>query len=481
MSTVNKAVAEMDQERSKPSKFKWLKSRYFLVSAITILALLLTGFSYFQATRFNAHVMINGTEVGGLTADQALKKLASAPLKNQVYVGHEIIFDGEDTKTGFTNTDLPGVQKLLKTQWTFFPSLQTKQYQLIPANPDPYRTQTMKKQVEKKFILMNHSLKAPQDAEAHLKQGQIIISDSKNGKQYDIARLLRDYQKQAYNREIHLNPVYIQPIKADSPIVKKEAKMLEALLQRTVDYKLQDKVYTLKASDFIKNASVSKEGKITIDAGDLKNKLADMNHSQSTLNKNFTFKTHSGAVISVKGQGYGWAFNVDKETLRIKKAFEKGEKSLSAANIYGLGWNNEGIGYGTTTNHGIGNTYAEVSIAAQRIWIYKNGRLVLSTNVVTGRHNTNEDTSPGVWYILFKQSPSTLVGSEAGNPHYSVKVNYWAPFTNDGQGFHDASWRGNWSSSAYLTAGSGGCVNTPPSVMKTVYDNLSQYEPVVIY
>ena len=26
-----------------------------------------------------------------------------------------------------------------------------------------------------------------------------------------------------------------------------------------------------------------------------------------------------------------------------------------------------------------------------------------------------------------------------------------------------------------------GCVNTPPSVMKTVYNNLSTHEPVVIY
>ena len=63
------------------------------------------------------------------------------------------------------------------------------------------------------------------------------------------------------------------------------------------------------------------------------------------------------------------------------------------------------------------------------------GKLAVDTNVVTGRHNTNEDTSPGVWYIMYKESPSTLKGSEVGNPNYSVKVNYWAPFTLDGQGF----------------------------------------------
>ncbi|GAA3324854.1 hypothetical protein GCM10020331_054390 [Ectobacillus funiculus] len=113
--------------------------------------------------------------------------------------------------------------------------------------------------------------------------------------------------------------------------------------------------------------------------------------------------------------------------------------------------------------------------------LQKNGQLVLTTNVVTGKHSTNEDTSPGVWYILYKRTPSVLKGSSVGNPNYSVKVDYWAPFTNDGQGFHDASWRTNWASNAYLTAGSGGCVNLPPGVAKSVYDNLSTYEPVVVY
>ena len=172
---------------------------------------------------------------------------------------------------------------------------------------------------------------------------------------------------------------------------------------------------------------------------------------------------------------------MDKETKQIENAFEKGENSLNANNIYGVGWSTYGVGYQVTTNNGIGDTYAEVSIKDQRIWIYKNGQLKLTTNVVTGWHGVNQDTPKGVWYIEYKQSPSILKGSEVGNLNYSVKVSYWAPFTLDGCGFHDASWRRNWASNAYLTNGSGGCVNTPPSVMKSVYDNLSQNEPVIVY
>lgn len=252
-------------------------------------------------------------------------------------------------------------------------------------------------------------------------------------------------------------------------------------MQLTVDYKVQDKVYSLKASELIKNASLSKDMKVTITESDIQNKIDEINHSQSTLNKNFNFKTNSGKDISVKGQGYGWALDVEKEAANVLEAFENGEESIEASNIYGHGWTDEGIGFETTTNNGIGDTYAEVSIAEQRIWIYKDGKLVLTTHVVTGKNSTGEDTSPGVWYILYKRTPYTLTGSAVGNPNYSIDVDYWVPFTNSGQGFHDASWRTNWASNAYLSNGSGGCVNTPPSVMKAVYDNLNTYDPVVIY
>lgn len=479
--TVNEVVEEIEKERD--NSLKWFLSwKFITIFIFIIIALLLAGISYFQATRFNRHITINDTKVGGLTADQAMKKLESSLSKNEVYLGQEKILDGKDTKIGFTNEDLPSVKKLLKSQWTFFPSSKAKTFSLMPSKGNQDRSQTVKQQVEEKLTLMNKSLKAPQDADAHLEQGKIIVSKSVSGEQYDVPSLLKDFQKQELNSEIHLNALYLQPVKEDSPIVKNEEKMLQDLVQRTVDYKVQDQVYSLKGSDLIKNASVSKDMKVTIDPGDIKNKIAEINNTQSTLDKNFTFKTHSGSVISVKGQGYGWALNVEKETARIQEAFEKGENSLASANIYGHGWKGEGYGYETTTNNGIGDTYAEVSIAEQQIWIYKNGQLVVTTKVVTGRHNTNEDTHPGVWYILFKKSPSILKGTSVGHGGaYAVPVNYWAPFTNDGQGFHDASWRTNWASNAYIGAGSGGCVNTPPSVMKTVYDNLSTYEPVVIY
>lgn len=477
---VEASVEESYQLRYK--SVKWYKNwKYISTIVVIILALILGVISYYQANYFNRNIMMNGVKVGGLTADEAIKKLQATVLENEVYIDQQKIIDGKDTQMNFTDEDLPEVKNVLKKQWTFFPSSNEHDYLLIPINKDQYREEVLKKELEEALLSRNKNLKAPKDAKAILEQGKISISKSIDGTQYNVANLLKEYEKQEYTSNIHLNPAFLQPIKEDSQTVLNEEKRLKELLQQIVDYKVQDKVHSLKASELIQHATVSQDLKLTINSEEIKKKISEINESQSTLGKNFTFKTNSGSVISVKGQGYGWALDVEKETALIQSAFEKGEKSVSASNIHGNGWSNEGYGYNTLTNNGIGDTYAEVSIKEQRIWIYKDGKLAVTTNVVTGKHSTQEDTSPGVWYILYKRSPYTLSGSSAGNPNYSIEVDYWAPFTNSGQGFHDASWRSNWSSNAYLTAGSGGCVNVSPSVMKSVYDALSIYDPVVVY
>ncbi|SFG11531.1 Putative peptidoglycan binding domain-containing protein [Sporolactobacillus nakayamae] len=447
-----------------------------------IIAALVFGImSYYQATHFNANVAINGIKVSHMKPEQALKKLTAQILKNDVFIGNEQIINGKNTMAKFSQRDLKSINQVFNKQRTWWPSFKTRNYALKPATNDDYRSDTLKKQLEARLNQLNKKLKAPKDAYAYIENGDLKVSKSEAGKQYDVKKLMRVYDKQEYNSEIYLPVQLLIPIKADSKIVKDETSALKKLMTRQVSYKVQDKSYDFKASELIKKANVSANMKITVDSSELKNKVAEINKNQSTLNKRFNFKTHSGRTLSIQGQSYGWALNVSKETTRIKKALETGKESLKAYNVYGVGYSTYGIGYHNTTNNGIGTSYAEVSIAEQKIWIYKNGKLVISTDVVTGRHDTNEDTPKGLWYVMYKESPSTLEGSEAGNAHYSVKVDYWAPFTMSGCGFHDASWRRNWKKDAYLTQGSGGCVNTPPSVMKTVYDNLEQNEPVVIY
>jgi lipoprotein-anchoring transpeptidase ErfK/SrfK len=468
---------EMRNQSSKQGK-KWI---YISCSAILAIVLVLMGYLYYQASRFNQNISINGVKVGGMTAEQAIKKLQALELKNEVYIGNEKIFDGEDTKAGYSNMDLPNVKELIKKQRTFFPSKKEINYTLATKTKNHELSQKIKQAITAKLEAKNKSIRDLQASKVRLENGK-LISPSSVEKQYDIEKTIKVYEKQAFTSVIHLNPVFLQPTVADEQKVKNKEKMLRDLLGLTVNYQVQDKTYSLKGSDVIKNASVSDDMKYTIDPAEIKKRIAEINQTQSTLNKNFSFKTNSGQNISVKGESYGWALNVDKETKWVQEAFEKGETSLQAKNIYGTGWTTYGTGYQKTANNGIGDTYVEVSIKDQRIWVYKNGQLKLTTNVVTGwKGVNNQDTPTGVWYIEYKKSPSILRGSSFTHKNYAVHVDFWAPFTLSGCGLHDASWRTNWSSTAYLSDGSNGCVNISPSVMKDVFANIEVNEPVVIY
>ena len=126
--------------------------------------------------------------------------------------------------------------------------------------------------------------------------------------------------------------------------------------------------------------------------------------------------------------------------------------------------------YGRT----VGNTYVEVNIGKQRMWYYKNGKLLVETPVVTGNKGSN-DTPKGYFTMYQRARNTTLVG-----PGYASPVDYWMAFSG-GCGIHDASWRSEFGGSIYKGNGSHGCVNTPYNAVKTIYNNSDYGTPVIVY
>ena len=103
---------------------------------------------------------------------------------------------------------------------------------------------------------------------------------------------------------------------------------------------------------------------------------------------------------------------------------------------------------------------------------YKDGDLVVSTDIVTGLPD-GHPTITGLYYTYYKTTDIWLDG-----PDYHVFVKYWVSITDLYAGLHDASWRSKFGSDYYLYAGSHGCVNTPEEAMKTIYDNVTDGIPI---
>ena len=166
----------------------------------------------------------------------------------------------------------------------------------------------------------------------------------------------------------------------------------------------------------------------------------------------------------------------------VENAFINGQDVVDGSKyIYGEGYSTYAHGYGKS-NHGIGKNYVVVSIKNQELWVVRKGKVAVHlTDVVTGTENKSNATPKGVWYIMYKESPSVLRGYNNDGSKYASKVQYWMPFTLSGCGLHDASWRSDWSKSAYLTGGSHGCVNIRPAEIRSVWNNVLTNDAVIVY
>ena len=83
--------------------------------------------------------------------------------------------------------------------------------------------------------------------------------------------------------------------------------------------------------------------------------------------------------------------------------------------------------------------------------------------------------------ILNKIPNATLNGRNVDGSEYNAPVSFWLGINWDGEGFHDATWRGNWSSNAWRYDGSHGCINMPYNNMSVLYRLAEIGTPVVVH
>lgn len=127
------------------------------------------------------------------------------------------------------------------------------------------------------------------------------------------------------------------------------------------------------------------------------------------------------------------------------------------------------------------NSYVELDITRQKLWLYIDGSCILETDVVTGSVAEGHATPTGLYYLTYKTLAATLRGYNSdGSLAYASYVDYWMPF-NGGIGFHDASWRSEFGGDIYLTNGSHGCVNMPFNAAQTLYQYINTEMSIFVY
>jgi L,D-transpeptidase-like protein len=126
-----------------------------------------------------------------------------------------------------------------------------------------------------------------------------------------------------------------------------------------------------------------------------------------------------------------------------------------------------------------------VSVQAQRLLAYDHGKVILDTQVTTGRAALPTDI--GAMQVVKKDAPWTMhspwpKGSPYWYPDTEVRIVAW--FTRTGEGLHDAAWE---PLSAYGPGSengpfaSHGCIHLPPAAEAILFPWAAIGTPVVVY
>lgn len=313
----------------------------------------------------------------------------------------------------------------------------------------------------------------PEDAKIIWDGEKYVIHPEKEGAMLDVEKTLEAIRDAIENQKgeisLETEQCYLSPeVRSDNAQLQDACARLNLWAGSSITYSFGER------SEIVDKTLI--QGWILADgAGGYKldeEAVAAYVHNLSKEYSNFglpiTFTTSYGDTIEVPGGDYGYLIDEEAEAQALVADIQNGAVTTrEPAYIYA-----EGIGY---CQDGVGDSYIEVSLDNQEMFLYVNGELTVRTSVVTGMKDTSDATPPGVWAIDAKFESATLIGQ-----NYASPVEFWMPFWGD-YGIHSAPWRTAFGGDIYMGNGSNGCVNTPTEAVCTIFQNVEAGYPVIVY
>ena len=235
----------------------------------------------------------------------------------------------------------------------------------------------------------------------------------------------------------------------------------------TITYQIGASTETLDATTFGAWITLNKKQKPVVSKDKVQEYVAGLAKKYNTCYTAKKLKTSYGKTVTIGLSCYGWKVDNATEVTEIIKEIKAGKPVTRDLNYLMTANSHEGNDYG--------DSYVEINLTAKHLFLYKEGKLVIESDFVSGNHARGFDTPTGAYGITYTQKDATLRGD-----NYETPVSYWMPFAGN-VGMHDASWRSQFGGSIYKTAGSHGCINLPPSVAKVIFENVSKNYPVLVY
>lgn len=263
---------------------------------------------------------------------------------------------------------------------------------------------------------------------------------------------------------------YVSPKhRADSEEMVSLCDQMNELTKAQITYEAGSKKVVLDGAKIETLLTISEDYTATLDDTKAAEFVATLADTFDTAHRNRVFQTSYGASVTLPASKneYGWQVDQSGELAKLKEDIATGE-SVTREPVYAQTANSHG-------ENDFGGTYAEVNLTAQHMYFYKDGKLVVESDFVSGNLAKGYDTPIGAYGVTYTQKDRILRGDGYASP-----VSFWMPF-NGGIGFHDATWRSDFGGNYYKTSGSHGCINMPYSKAKALFENIKAGDAVIVY
>ena len=211
----------------------------------------------------------------------------------------------------------------------------------------------------------------------------------------------------------------------------------------------------------------AENNQVVVDEAAVLSYVKGLASNYNTAYKPKELETSYGQTVTISNGSYGWRIDNEAETAQILADIKAGA-SVEREPVYAQTANSHG-------EHDYGDSYVEINLTAQHLFLYKDGALVIETDFVSGNVAKGHASPTGAFGVTYTTTNAVLRGDD-----YETPVSYWMPFAGD-VGMHDATWRNRFGGTIYKTNGSHGCINLPYSAAQTIYNTIEKGYPVLVY
>ncbi len=466
------------KRKKRKQQARILKTAIFAV--LITLIVVYVGFAFYFKHHFFPKTSIDDIKVGGKTTEQVIDKLSTNAEEYLLTLydrkGDKYQINGSDISTKYHSTGEE--ETFLASQDVFLWPIQfLKNHTYHLDSSIEYDASALESQLLSLAFMQNDQMEAPENACIVASSDGYTVQEEVPGttvlKDNVISEVSTAVEHQISELTLSDSCYEAPEITTKSDIFTAALSKIDSYMAATIDYTIEGVDESLSSGEIFQLLTISDDYEVNIDTDRVAAYIQKLATKYNTYGDERSFKTTLGDTVTIGGGDYGWVISKSEEQAEILADLEAGEPVTREPKweqtAVQLAFKDDG------TPDDIGNTYLEIDYTNQHFYYYKDGELQMDSDIVSGKISNGNGSPDGIFKIVYKQSPATLVGED-----YQSDVQYFMPFAYN-VGFHDASWRSSFGGSIYINSGSHGCVNLPATTAKNLYSMVEKGTPVVAY